>query len=322
MDTASHLLFGATLGGLAMLDPALAAQPAAMLAVWTATLLGSHAADFDTVMRLKGQAAYVRHHRGITHSLPAPAIWSLLGLPIAWLYGVPELAWQVVGWMFVAVCFHVLLDLFNSFGVQCARPVSQKWLHLDTLCLFDPYLFVLHASGCILWASDIAVPGPMFAIIYTITVFYIGWRLLISRKVKRLLRESFGISTGITLVPSLLGYSWQFTADCGDHYAAGTVAGGLVTIETTVSKSDSTELAPVVRAAMNEEGVKALLSFSERVHVNVQEKQGGYEVTWSDVRFWNKQQMPFGVAVTLDADMKVLNHRLGWNKKTWEPPHV
>jgi inner membrane protein len=51
MDTGSHLLFGATLAGLAFFDPVVSAHPEVAHAVLAATLLGSHAPDFDTLTR-------------------------------------------------------------------------------------------------------------------------------------------------------------------------------------------------------------------------------------------------------------------------------
>ncbi|UUZ94614.1 metal-dependent hydrolase [Paenibacillus sp. P25] len=91
MDTGSHLLFGATLAGLSSLSPAVAHEPRLFHAVLTAALVGSHAPDLDAAARLKSYAAYIRIHRGWTHSLPALFIWPLvLAWPIAWTFGVPE----------------------------------------------------------------------------------------------------------------------------------------------------------------------------------------------------------------------------------------
>lgn len=325
MDTGSHLLFGITLGGLSFIDPAVAAQPELAYAIVTATIIGSHAPDMDTVVRLKSQAAYVRHHRGITHSLPAPLVWAAaLGVPIAWAFDVLQHSLLIATWTFIAVCFHIFLDLFNAYGVQCLRPFSRKWWHLDTLCLFDPYLFGLHSAGALLWLTGIIHPGSMFVFIYLLTCGYMVWRLYVNVSIRKKLRKQLGESIRITLVPSLWGMNWQFTADCGDCYKAGVVKKGKVHVAATVMKAQDAQaaLAPAIQAAITEDGVQAFLSFADRVHVQVQENLDGYEVTWSDVRFWSNNQMPFGVAVTLDRELKVLHHHLGWKKKSWEPPHV
>ncbi len=46
MDTGSHLLFGTTLTGLAMLHPEVSADPVLFQAMLTATMVGSQAAGF------------------------------------------------------------------------------------------------------------------------------------------------------------------------------------------------------------------------------------------------------------------------------------
>lgn len=75
MDTGSHLLLGVTLGGLAHLSPGVASDPVLAQAVMAATVIGSNAPDFDTVVRVKGQTTYIRYHRGVTHSIPALFLW-------------------------------------------------------------------------------------------------------------------------------------------------------------------------------------------------------------------------------------------------------
>ena len=124
-------------------------------------------------MRLRGPSAYIRHHRGLTHSLPAPFLWApLLGLPIAWLFGAQAWSGTVVLWTLLAVCFHIVLDLFNAYGVQCLRPFTQKWLHLDVLSLFDPYLFAAHGTAALLWAFGYPHAVLVFQLVYGLTAVY------------------------------------------------------------------------------------------------------------------------------------------------------
>jgi inner membrane protein len=323
MDTGSHLLFGVTLAGLAAIDPAVAAHPEVAHAVMAGTLIGSNAPDFDSVMRLRGEAAYIRHHRGLTHSLPAPLIWAgALGIPLAWVFGAWDHAFTVVLWTFFAVCLHIGLDLLNAYGVQCLRPFSGKWWHLDTLCLFDPYLFAFHGSAAVLWLTGMLPPAPMFTAVYGLSAVYIAWRLLERRKVLRRLRRYYGRIGRFTLVPSLSGRLWQYVAETDDAYLTGSVTRGTVIPEARLARSGPERLPKAARATMKTDGVRAFLHFADRIHVHVQEKLDGYEVTWSDVRFWHDHKLPFGASVTLDANLNVLRDRIGWNKKSWEPPHV
>ncbi|REE80052.1 inner membrane protein [Paenibacillus taihuensis] len=325
MDTGSHLLFGTTLAGLSLLDPTVSAHPDLLYAVLAATLLGSHAPDFDAVMRLKGGSAYIRNHRGLTHTLPAPLVWApVIGLPIAWLFGVMEWSWIVMLWAFIAVCFHITLDLFNAYGVQCMRPFTKRWLHLDVLPLFDPYMFGAHSAAVLLWITG-AVPDParMFLVIYALTLIYMQWRLLISRSVIRSLCTTYGAEQEqITLTPSLFGTTWQFVIDNGDSFIKGNMNRTVIHEEERLYKRNPERLAAAAEATIEVDGVQAFHNLAACIHVNVEEDPEGYLVTWSDVRFWHKKHFPFTAAVRLDRNLNVINERVGWNKKMWEPPFV
>ncbi len=80
MDTATHIVMGVSLAGLATLDPVVQSDPALFNAVLIGTIVGSHAPDFDTVFKMKDNATYIRHHRGASHSIPAIIMWGSLCL--------------------------------------------------------------------------------------------------------------------------------------------------------------------------------------------------------------------------------------------------
>ncbi|WNR42270.1 metal-dependent hydrolase [Paenibacillus roseipurpureus] len=332
MDTGSHLLFGVTLAGLACLEPAVVQDPALAHAILAGTLLGSHAPDLDTFARLKGYAYYVQIHRGVTHSLPALLIWPILfALPLAGIFGVWDHLLSLYAWIFAAVVLHVGLDLFNTYGVQCLRPFSKKWLHLDTLCLYEPFLFALHALGAGVWffawhGGGGSYVGEMFALIYAAAIFYMAIRTMQrNRHVKRV-KIALNREDGIChLVPSLSWFLWQFVLESDCCFYLGEIRFGQVIVHEQYSKKDYNqhETHPVVQASMSTKGVRAFLTFAQRIHVSWKEKNDGYLVEWRDARFWHKQRkFPFGVDVQLDRDMKVVSDRIGMDKKAWDPPFV
>lgn len=320
MDTGSHLLFGATLAGLAMLDPAVAQQPELANALLASTLLGSHAPDFDTAARLKGYSAYIHYHRGVTHSLPALLIWPLLiSLPMACGFGVMGAVSHLYFWTMLSVVFHVLLDLLNAYGVQCFRPFSRKWHHLDILALYDPFLFLLHAAGLVVWMATNADPARLFAGIYAATFLYIAVRGLQHARLVRNVREHFQESGFCHVVPGLHWFRWQFVLETERHFYTGKIEYGQVKLHDVYEKD---RCHPAVQATLGTDGVRAFLHFAQRVHVVITEKHDGYEVQWRDVRFWHDHKLPFGVDVTLDRNMRVRSHTLGWSKRAWDPPYV
>src|SRR5699024_1805180 len=102
-------------------------DPLMFNSVLVGTIIGSQAPDFDTILKLKNNATYIRNHRGITHSIPAIIIWGILITLIIYLF-VPEVNFLHLWlWTFLAVFLHVFVVVFNAYGTQAFRPFSHKW---------------------------------------------------------------------------------------------------------------------------------------------------------------------------------------------------
>ena len=78
LDTGTHIVMGVALCGLALADPVVSADASYDSAVFAGVVVGSLIPDVDTVLKLRNNAIYIRHHRGITHSIPAVLLWPLL----------------------------------------------------------------------------------------------------------------------------------------------------------------------------------------------------------------------------------------------------
>jgi len=324
MDTGSHVLFGATLAGFAMTDPALSSRPELLPFVLSALVVCSHAPDFDTIVRLKSKGAYVRWHRGITHAVPAWPLWPLVGaLPFAALPGVDaSVAWHMYAWCLAAVAFHVALDALNGYGVQLLRPFSRKWVHLDVLTIWDPFLFALHLGTFAGWAAGAWSPNPAFLLLYGATFAYIGFRMWRHRRRVRALRESLRPVGVCYVMPCLHWWKWSFVAELEDRYVSGFIRYGRIEDVSELEKGGPAESDPLVEASRQSESARAFLAFASRVHVTVGETGDGYVVRFRDMRFRYGQTMPFGADVTLDRARRVVRDRIGWSKKAWEGPYV
>lgn len=118
MDTLTHALSGALAGRLMARRPApQSGQPA----IWQTVLVGTAAATFpdsDFVLGYVSELAYLRGHRGVTHSLVMLPLWGLL---VAWLmatlFRVFRRGADGPGWRdfylvaCVAIFIHILGDL-------------------------------------------------------------------------------------------------------------------------------------------------------------------------------------------------------------------
>lgn len=320
MDTGSHLLFGLTLAGLAYLDPAVSQNPEVAQAVMVGTLLGSHAPDFDTLVRLRGFSFYVRHHRGITHSIPALFIWPLMiTLPLLYVFGMVEYWFVLYFWTFLSIFLHVFLDALNTYGVQCLRPIIKKWIHLDILNLFEPILFFLHAMGTVLWLFFHFDPISVFPAIYCISILYVIIRFIQHYFLIHKLMKMVGLPGTYHLFPSFHWFHWRFVVESEESFYVGTLEYGRVFVKDVISNEGKN---PVIEATKSVDGVRAFLEFAQRVHVSCMKLQDGYEVQWSDVRFWYNHKLTFGVDIKLDQNLKVVSQHFGWRKKALEPPFV
>lgn len=320
MDTVSHVLFGVTLGVLASADPVVAQHTELSTAIMAATLIGSNAPDFDTIVRVKGQETYLKYHRGVTHSLPALFVWPfLISLPLMACFDL----WQYFAhlWIcaFLAVVFHVLLDWFNAYGVQCFRPLNRKWQHLDVLPIFDPFLFGLHLSGLAFTFLGGFSGATTFIMIYLITVIYLLIRLWAHHQAIRIIRKQVGILGEYTIIPSLHWCKWQFIIETDNVYYTGTAHYRNVEIKDFYQKELENE---IIEASKGVDGVRTFITFAAKIHVKFTRVQKGYEVQWRDVRFWYNQKLPYGINVILDEQLNVIETKLGWSKKSWDPPYV
>lgn len=324
MDSGSHLLFGVTLAGAAHLLPAVQNDPALSSAALCAAVIGSQAPDLDFVLRLKGIDAYVKHHRGWTHSLPALLIWPLaIGPLTAWAFGETSHIALLFAWAMIAVVLHVLCDLTNAYGVQCLLPVRKGWQHLDSICLTDPALLLAHGAAAAGWAfgwwpaaADVCLAA------WLLTAVYALWRIAHHALVVRRVKKRFRGWMAVHVLPDLLWHKWYYVVQTGEGFRMGRIVGRRQLPMAELPRADD-ESHDCVRESRRSPKVQALLHFAKRAYVKWQKQpDGGYLVTWTDLRFWRDRDWPFRAEVRLDGQLNLIEHKLGWHKRAWEPPYV
>jgi inner membrane protein len=176
MDTLTHALSGALVARLlcARPEPGPAAEPAGTparfsaawdrrpgaLAPWQAVTVGFLAAafpDIDSFAQLAGDMAYLRHHRGITHSVLMAPLWALA---IAWLmaFAFRSLRTRPGGWKplfpiaLVAIWLHIAGDWITQFGTMLLEPFSDARFGLGAMFIIDLTFSGLLLAGLVLAA--------------------------------------------------------------------------------------------------------------------------------------------------------------------------
>ncbi len=319
MDSATHLVMGIGLAGLAQLDPAVAASPAATGAVMTATVIGSLAPDTDTVLRLRSNHVYVRHHRGLSHALPFLALWTGVAAATAWLcFGFEALAWHIVlAWSLLAVGLHVFVDLFNAYGTQALRPFHQRWIAWHIMPIFDPVIFTAHVLALLAWLVGVDSPGIWFAAVYGFLVLYYAIRVMTYFTLKNKLRHHDSANRydcRYQLVPTVYLWRWHIVKCSADgRFHCGEWRFGKLHWTELLTPAHGSAVAATAT-------IPEVVTFRELVGPYAcplcESSADGYEIQWIDVRNRHRKQYPFVAVIRLDQTLAVMETYIGWINET------
>ena len=310
MDTGTHIVMGIALGGLALADPVVANSTITTTAVIAGTIIGSQAPDIDTVLKLKNNAVYIRHHRGITHSIPAVLLWPLLISGVLWLI-MPSADWLHLWlWTFLAVFLHVFVDIFNSYGTQALRPFSRKWVALGVINTFDPIIFGIHVIGIFIWLFG-ADPVTTFLIMYGIIAVYYIIRFAVQAAVKNCVKKTIPDAEEIIIAPTIRFLTWRIAATSSTHHYVGRAYGRSVTIYDKFERTPMPDT-PLVKAALQDKNLSAFISFSPIFRWEISKFDNILELRLIDLRYRSNDYYPFVAVAHLNADLEIINSYTGW----------
>ncbi len=310
MDTGTHVVMGLALGGLATLDPVVASSSATATSVMIATLVGSQAPDIDTVLKLRNNAVYIRNHRGITHSIPAVLLWPLAIIAVIYPIFPDANLLHLWLWTFLAVFFHVFVDIFNAYGTQALRPFSSKWVALGIINTFDPFIFAMHIVGILAWVFG-AHPGYTFIGVYAVLVAYYIFRFITQRKVYHAVKKLVPDATDIIIAPTMKFHQWRIAVMNKNQFFVGRAHDNKVRILDQFKRVAVPET-PVLEAAKLDKNLSAFLSFSPVYRWEVDEYDTYYEVRFIDLRYRSNGHYPFVAVVQLDLELNILSSYTGW----------
>ena len=309
MDTGTHFVIGLSLVGLSTIDQTVFSNPELTKAVLFGVVIGSQAPDFDSLSRFFGGAkSYVRYHRGITHSIPAlfimPTIISFL-LNLFFQTSFAHL-WL---WTFVAVFLHVFLDIFNSYGTQALLPLSNKWISLDVINIFDPFIFVSHLLAIILWSISFPYPTMLFIVVFSFTILYILLRTLIHWQKVSTLVNKHALQGNLKIVPTIGWSVWNVIAILPDEVNIGVLRGDILNWVDNKKKAADNQ---AIVATKKDPKIQALLYFSDYAFPESKKTSYGYEVRWIDLRYRLNNQYPFLAIALLDESYNIIDSYIGW----------
>ncbi len=313
MDTGTHFVMGIGLFALAHLDPMITSHPETTQAVALGTIIGSQAPDLDGLYRFAGNAAYIRNHRGWSHSLPMLLIWPtvislLIGLilPNAHLLSL----WL---WTLIAVWIHVFIDLFNTYGTQAFRPLSHRWIAWDIINIFDPFIFSVHLGGFLLWWLFPNYPGQIFAFLYLLIMIYIFWRTWYHQHLLHWVQKKIDEPGEYKVTPTYKPNVWNVLLIQKNYVKMGEIQRKRLIWTGQISLDQYDH--PAVKASQDSEAIRSFLYFTSYGFPQVYRREYGFEVRWIDVRYHNKKHFPFFAVALLTHDYQIINSYVGWLSK-------
>lgn len=311
MDTGTHVVMGVALTGLATLDPHVAPTFAA---VATGVMVGSQIPDIDTVLKLKNNAIYVQNHRGITHSIPFTLLWPLLLSFLIFIVFTDVNLLHIWIWTQLAVFIHVFVDIFNSYGTQALRPISNKWIQLSIINTFDPIIFVAHLVAIFFWTLGVQ-PGLAFGTLYGLMVFYYIFRYKLQQSIKRQALKQIQQThhpVKIFVAPTIRFMEWRIAIQTETHDYVGRAYGRNVSFN-DVFKRQAFPNDHIMAYAKYDKNLRSFLSFSSiyRWEVTRIDPQTT-ELRFIDLRYLKNGHYPFVAILHLDDEMKVTSSYIGW----------
>ncbi len=173
MDNLTHTLVGLTAAkaGLERLSPG----------ATVVCVIAANAPDADILAVFGGSWFYLKHHRGITHSIVGTLVLALL-LPLAFYVAVHLIARLrgrvpqarlkgLVIASLIASASHPLMDWTNNYGVRPFLPWDARWFYGDLVYIVDPWLWLTLGGGTFLLTATTRWRTVAWALLATLATF-------------------------------------------------------------------------------------------------------------------------------------------------------
>jgi inner membrane protein len=309
MDSGTHIVMGIGLSALSTIDP-VTTDPTSAEAVFLGVLIGSVIPDIDTVLKLKDNATYIRHHRGITHALPFTILWPVILTGVIHLFYDQANLFHLWLWTFLAVILHVSVDIFNAYGTQALWPITPKWIALGMISIFDPVIFGIHLCGFVLWYV-FGHPGLLFSFIYVIIIGYYLLRTWHKRRALAKVRHQLPNAKAIYLSPTIHWNQYHVAAKTPEEFVVGE-ADRLHFVILDRFKRVPLPNDQAVNAALKDKNIRAFLSFSPIYRFEIKDYNGFTDIRFIDLRYLSKGHYPFVAVARVNPDSVVVSSYTGW----------
>jgi len=306
--------------------------------------------DADYFFIFWDRLAFIRYHRGFTHSLLAVPLFALAGALLGRSLGGDRWFKPLFIIGVAVLASHLLLDLATSYGTQILSPFSRRRFSLDWIFIIDPYFTALLLAGAIAalsfprWGPRAGAWSLAAAAVYLLVCASCHHQALdLARRVFR--DGKFGVQTVAALPQPFSSRRWQllaagpaevhqafvqlpFEAALGLGSLKATAAVAPVTRDQTCPTPASLyqapghltvqtwNAAPAATAVYSPEAEAILASFLEFARFPLlcqAESQGGDQLMeWRDLRFSIPgRAFPFVLQLRLDPQGRLQHWLIG-----------
>lgn len=199
MDPVTHAVIGAAMAKItgntmSITDPAT-----------VAIVIGAVFPDSDILMQKWGDYAYLKNHRGASHSIFGLAASALLISAV--LCGIYHEAniFSLFLWAFLGCFSHTFFDVFNSYGAKLLWPFTNRKFSLSLMLVFDP-IFLGTLVGYV--ASQ---DNKQYIFLAAFAIHMVSRALMRLYVVIQLRNRFKDICDRISILPSMSGlFRWSF----------------------------------------------------------------------------------------------------------------
>jgi len=278
MDNITHGITGIGIGYIAQ-ELLVGSQPGLV----ACALLASQFPDLDVIIGARSKSAYLKHHRGFSHSLLLAPLYAGL---IAW--GVKIFTPQTSYWYLFLVSLlslglHLFFDLLNAYGTKLLWPISNRRFAWDILMIIDPLIILVFAFGLSLYLVN--NQKDLLFSLYPFLGLYILAMLNFRLKARDYLAKLYKNTVQINLLPPVLGWRrWNFIVEDENIYYLGKIDAYSGSVE-VIEKLCPEEECSLVLSSKEDPAVQVFLEFARFPWYSKKEMEQDIVVKWSDLRY-------------------------------------
>lgn len=261
--------------------------------IYLSAMLGAMAPDLDIVWQLKGDMAYLKHHRGASHGSVGLVLFSLGITALLHVFFPAASVFGLFMWSFLGGLSHTFLDVLNSYGARLFAPFWQRSISLNLLTIFDPVLLALF--GVVI--AGYGTAG------WTGMGLYLLFRFVMSLRVKTYLQKEFPNCEKIIVMPAMTKvFAWSFLVDTDDLMFTGEISFfnySYKIFKKLVKNCDDSLVKKVLQTPIG----KLFTEFTPYFHIDLKQQRDRHVVRFFDLRYYTRQNFLHSATAVFDKNL-------------------